>query len=722
MASYEVVNNIAIITCRNPPVNQLSYALRLGLFNGLESALSDPNVIAIVITADGKTFIAGADIKEFSNGMAFKRPLTEFIEALDNATKPVVAAIHGTALGGGFEVALATHYRIGTNRSFIGLPEVNIGILPGAGGTQRLPRLIGPLLAAEMITSGVHIGAQIAYKRGILDDIINIKSNDNLQTERKLLRQAAIQFALNICDKPFENRIISKRSCPKMDNMFYKQIEMMINKRSKGYLAPKLCLAAVRAAQESKTFSEGMKKERELFIKLLTNPQSRALQHIFFAQRQCRKIPGLNINNLAKPINSVGIIGCGTMGGGILMCFVEVGIPVIILETEKRFLDIGLNIIKSNWMRQVKKGKLSLLKYNKYISFEMIKPTLNYNDLSCVDIVIEAVFENLKIKQNVFKKLDKICKYDCILASNTSAIPIEQIAKVTNRPEKVIGTHFFAPANKMQLIENVRFNGGADNITCATVQNMAKLIKKKGVLVRSCPGFVGNRMYGKEGMEAGKLLLEGAMPIQIDGVCTDDIGCKMGIIQVWDLSGLDLGYRARKEKGITSKRYALSDILCENNRRGLKSGKGMYDYPHLPQSRQPVKSKFVENLIIKISNKYNIKRREISRKEIKERLFYPMINEGFNILNDGIAIRPSDIDVVLVFGYGFPAFRGGPMFWAENQIGLKKLYNTICKYYKKYPNDLYWKPSPLLKKCVEEKISLTKYWKKYKTHKKISKL
>ena len=399
------------------------------------------------------------------------------------------------------------------------------------------------------------------------------------------------------------------------------------------------------------------------------------------------------------------------------MCFIEKGIPVIVLETEQRFLDKGLNTIKSNWMRQVKKGKLSKKKYEKYISKSMLKPTLNYNDLRNVDIVIEAVFEKLSVKHDVFKKLDSVCKPECILASNTSFLPIEKIASVTSRPNKVIGTHFFAPANKMQLLENVRFDGGSDDITCATVQKMAKTIGKKGVLVKSCMGFVGNRMYRVEGIEAAKLLLEGCTPTQIDNVCYKDIGCAMGIMQVADLSGLDIGYKSRKDNGLLNKPsdYSPIDILVEKyGRLGLKVGKGYYDYPGLPKSRKPTKSQFVEDLIIKMSKERGIIRRKISKEEIIERLYYPFINEGFKILEEGIAIRPSDIDVVFVFGYGFPAYRGGPMHWAETQIGLKKLYKTLLKYYQRSNDSIkeHFKPSNLLKKCVESKMTLTKYLKK----------
>merc|ERR1712176_382271 len=343
-----------------------------------------------------------------------------------------------------------------------------------------------------------------------------------------------------------------------------------------------------------------------------------------------------------------------------------------------------------------------------------IQPTLSYNELSECDIVIEAVFENLRVKQEVFRKLDQVCKKECILASNTSFIPIEDIAKVTSRPNQVIGTHFFAPANKMQLLENVRFDGGADNVTCATVQKMAKRIGKKGVLVRSCQGFVGNRMYATEGLEAGRLLFEGATPSQIDDIIYNDIGCAMGIFAVSDLSGIDIGYESRKDNGMlkSPSDYNIGDILVEKyGRLGLKAGKGYYDYPNLPKSRKGVKSKFVEDLIVKMSAERGITRRNIPKQEIIERIFYPFINEGFKILEEGIAIRPSDIDVVFIFGYGFPAFRGGPMHWAEKDIGLKKLYKTLCRYYEKYPDRPWFRPSDLLKKCVDSKMSLTKYWK-----------
>jgi len=441
-------------------------------------------------------------------------------------------------------------------------------------------------------------------------------------------------------------------------------------------------------------------------------PQSRALQHVFFSQRQIAKVPGID-PKLAIDIKKVGIIGCGTMGGGILMCFVERGIPVVVVEPEQRFLDKGLGVVRANWTRQLKKGRLSKKKFEGFLA--LITPTLNYQDLSDVDIVIEAVFEKLSVKKEVFAKLDRVCKPSCILASNTSFIPIHKIAECTSRPHKVVGCHFFAPANKMQLLENVRFSGGCDESTQATVQRMAKRIGKKGVLVRSCPGFVGNRMFSIQSMEAGHMLYEGAMPWDIDHVMFHDVGCAMGIFQVGDLSGNDIGYKSRKDNGMLLKPedYRISDILVEKHGRlGMKVGRGYYDYPNLPRSRKGEKSKFVEELILAESKKKGIQRRNISKQEIVERIFYPFINEGFKVLEEGIAIRPSDIDIVFIFGYGFPAHKGGPMHWAETQLGLGNIYKALCKYSEAFPEREWLRPSPLLRKCVEGKTTLSKYWKK----------
>jgi len=712
MASYEVVNNVAVITCQNPPVNQLSYALRVGLFDGMERALADPKVVAVVIAAAGKTFIAGADIKEFSNGMAFKKPVTKFIEDLGTSPKPVVAAIHGTALGGGLEVALACHYRIGSSRCRVGFPEVLIGLLPGAGGTQRLPRVCGPMVAADMICSGKHVVAEVAMERRILDEVVHILPNHKLSMERLILRTRAIQFALEVADRDLTDRVLANRPCAKMDDFFYDQLSSMLSKSARGFVAPKLCLEAVRAAHASSSFEEGLKEERRLFSKLAMGPQSRALQHVFFSQRQIAKVPGID-PKLAIDIKKVGIIGCGTMGGGILMCFVERGIPVVVVEPEQRFLDKGLGVVRANWTRQLKKGRLSKKKFEGFLA--LITPTLNYQDLSDVDIVIEAVFEKLSVKKEVFAKLDRVCKPSCILASNTSFIPIHKIAECTSRPHKVVGCHFFAPANKMQLLENVRFSGGCDESTQATVQRMAKRIGKKGVLVRSCPGFVGNRMFSIQSMEAGHMLYEGAMPWDIDHVMFHDVGCAMGIFQVGDLSGNDIGYKSRKDNGMLLKPedYRISDILVEKHGRlGMKVGRGYYDYPNLPRSRKGEKSKFVEELILAESKKKGIQRRNISKQEIVERIFYPFINEGFKVLEEGIAIRPSDIDIVFIFGYGFPAHKGGPMHWAETQLGLGNIYKALCKYSEAFPEREWLRPSPLLRKCVEGKTTLSKYWKK----------
>jgi len=714
MADYEVVNNVAVITCQNPPVNQLSYKLRVGLFNGLEEALKDKNVKAIVIIGGGRTFPAGADVREFATGEAFKLNISEFINKCDASPKPLVAAIHGTALGGGLEIALACHYRIGTSSCKVGFPEVLIGLLPGAQGTQRLPRVTGSMIAAELICTGQQISADRAEKIKILDKVIHIEPNHPISSEQLILRHAAVRYAIEIADKPFENRVLSRKKVEPLNDFFYDQLRGMMAKRARGILAPELCLQSVKAAADSKTFQEGVKKENELFMKLAQNSQSQALQHIFFAQREISKIPGVD-SSLARNIKKVGIIGCGTMGGGILMNFVQVGIPVVILESQQSFLDRGLDIVKGNWTRQVKKGKLPQGKFEEY--WKLIKPTLNYADLKDVDIVIEAVFENLKIKKEVFEKLDSVCKKDCVLASNTSFLDITKIAAFTKRPQQVVGTHFFAPANQMLLLENIRHDKN-DATTLATIQQMAKVIKKHGVLVRTCEGFVGNRIFAVEGSEAHRLLLEGATPQQIDKVVFD-FGFPMGIFQVMDLSGLDVMYRHREDHGWLKNKelsptgaeyypFDISDeLVSEHNRLGLKVGKGFYDYEG---GRKAVASKQVNDLIIKFSEKKGIKRRTITNEEIVERCFYPMVNEGFKILEEGIAIRPSDIDVVLVFGYGFPAYKGGIMFWGD-LIGLSKIRDALNRYSQQYPNVPYFKPSSLLNKLADSKTSLAKHWK-----------
>jgi len=703
---------LGVITCQNPPVNQLSYALRVGILNGINESQKS-GCKATVIYGGGKTFPAGADIKEFSNGMAFKTPITDVIKGIESSKIPVVAAIHGTALGGGLEIALACHYRIGTSRCRVGVPEVQIGLLPGAGGTQRLPRVCGPMIAAEMCSSGQHLKANRAKEINILDEIIHIESNHKLSMEVLIIRQAGIQYALKIYNKPLLPRIVSKRKCPVMDEFFYTQISKMVKAKAKGFKAPLMNIEAVKQAGLAKTFEDGMKKERELFVKLATSTQAKCLQHFFFAQRMINKIPGIDMK-IANKIKKVGIIGCGTMGGGIVMCFIQANIPVIVLEIKQQYLDKGLSVVKKNWMNQVKRGRLSVKKVDQYMS--MIKGTTNYNDLSDCDIVIEAVFENLKIKEQVFKKLDDVCKPSCILASNTSYIPIEKIAAVTRRPNQVIGTHFFAPANKMLLLENVKHNK-CDNKTIATVQNMAKIIKKKGVLVGTCDGFVGNRMFRMEGIEALRLTMEGIKPKRIDDLLIK-FGYPMGIFQVLDLSGLDIGYRSREDKGYFKEGFKkpkyyveTPDILVRDyNRLGLKVGKGIYDYP---KGRKPVESKLVNELFnkeMKLKGKIN-RNDQISDDEIIARCLYPMINEGFKILEEGIAIRPSDIDVVLVFGYGFPPYRGGIMKYADT-IGIKKIRDTLNKFYNENNECDYFIPSNLLNIVADKNISLQKYWKK----------
>jgi 3-hydroxyacyl-CoA dehydrogenase len=717
MASYEVVNGVAVITCQNLPVNQLSYNLRVGLFDGLEKATADPKVRAIVIAADGKTFPAGADIKEFSTGMGFKKPITEFIPKCEACEKPVVASIHGTALGGGLEVALGCHYRIGSSRCKVGFPEVLIGLLPGAGGTQRLPRLIGPMNAAEMIVSGQHVRADRALRMGILDRVVKVLPNHGKSMERLIMRQAAIRFALEIADEPVAPRRISGMTAFDMNDFFYDFIRQGLKKKARGFMAPELNLQSVMASHREKDFAAGMKKERQLFSKLISGKQAPALQHLFFAQRQISKVPGVN-PALARDLQSVGVVGCGTMGGGIVMCFVEKGIPVVVLETKQDYLDRGLSVVQGNWARQVKRGKITKKTLEKYMS--LITPTLNYADFRDVDIVIEAVFENTEVKRTVFTALDKNTKPSCILASNTSFLDIGDIAKVTSRPHKVVGCHFFAPANQMQLLENVR-HASTDEETIATVQKMAVRIGKKGVLARVCPGFIGNRMFAVEGHEVRRLLMAGASPVDIDKAMYD-FGWAMGPVVVTDLSGLDIGYRRRDEQGYISNPasrpkdypYDLEDKLVQMGRLGMKTKKGFYDYP---KGRTPVPSKLVEKMLADEWAKRGVSAKTFDPKDIVACLMYPMVNEGFKILEEDVAIRPSDIDVTFVFGYGFPAYEGGVMYWGD-QVGLKNILEYMEKEHAKNPAIKHLEPSSLLKELVASKTTLAKYWKKKEASKK----
>ena len=683
VTTIEKDGNISIITLNSPPVNALSAPVREGLHKGISEARNDKETEAIVIICEGRTFIAGADISEF--GKEPKGPsLFEVQEFIEDSDKPVIAAIHGTALGGGLEVALTCHYRIAVPSAKCGLPEVNLGLLPGAGGTQRLPRVVGVEKALQMVTSGQHVPAKECLEMGLVDEISN---EDNL-------RQDSISFAKKIVS---ENRPLVKISemndkveAARGNENIFKDFRASIARKARGFLAPEYNIQCIEAAV-NKSFSEGIKVERKLFMELVTGTQSAAQRYAFFAQRQVAKIPDIEPDTEIKPFTSIGVIGAGTMGGGISMNFANVGIPVTIIEQSQERLDKGLGIIRKNYENTANKGRITFEDVEKRT--KLINGSTDINDLSNCDLIIEAVFENMDLKKDIFKTLDSIAKKGAILATNTSALDVNEIAAVTSRPEDVIGLHFFSPANVMRLLEIVRGEKTSKSVV-ATSMKMAKNIGKVAAVVGVCPGFVGNRILAQRQREANKLILEGAMPWEVDDALFN-FGFPMGPFAMSDLAGLDIGWDEDLSTGDT-----LRDKLCEAGRLGQKTGKGFYIYD---ENRNKSPDAEVEKLIIEFSEKHQIKRREISKEEILERCLYPMINEGFKILEEGMAIRASDIDIVWINGYGWPIYEGGPMFYGQ-LIGYEKILKWHKEMEEKFGPD--FTPSPYLEKVVNEKINL----------------
>jgi len=682
--SFSKEGNVGIISVNNPPVNALSQAVRAGLKAGVEKGLADPDVKAMIVWCEGRTFIAGADIREF--GKPPQPPaLADVVYFMEDSTKPLIAAIHGTALGGGLEVSLGCHFRIAAPTAKVGLPEVKLGLLPGAGGTQRLPRIAGVKAALDMIVSGNPITAQRALELGIIDEIA---AGD--------LKAAALAFAKRVLEekKPIRKvrELVAKVDGPTQFEDYAKSIA----RKQRGFMAPFHCIKAVQASVEL-PFDQGMKRERELFVELHDSTQSKAQRHVFFAEREVVRIPGLPDDLPTRDIKSVGILGAGTMGGGIAMCFVNAGIPVMLLDMKQEFIDKGMAIISKNYANTVAKGNLKQDVMDKRMS--LIKPTISYDDLKDVDLVIEAVFEDMAVKKEVFAKLDAICKPGAILASNTSYLNIDEIATATKRPQDVVGMHFFSPANVMRLLENVRGAKTADDVK-ATVMKVGKKIGKVPVMVGVCDGFVGNRMLAKRSRECGFMLEEGALPTQIDKVIFD-FGFPMGPYAMSDMAGLDVGWRNRKAKfaQLTKREQDnnLLDKICEMGRYGQKTGAGFYKYD---EKRNATPDPLIEELIINHSKERGLTRRVISDQEVLERAIYSMINEGAKILEEGVAARPLDIDVVWIYGYGFPVYLGGPMFYAD-QIGLKNIYDAMLKY-KELVGAEYWTPAPLLEKLAKE--------------------
>ena len=644
--------DVLIILSNNPPVNALGAAVRQGLVDAIAQAESDAGVKAVVIACEGQTFFAGADITEF--GKAPVMPwLPVVVDTIENCSKPVVAAIHGTALGGGLEIALACHYRVAVPSAKLGTPEVKLGLLPGAGGTQRLPRVAGVRQALEMCATGNPISAKAAFDCGLVDRLI----------EDELIPHA-VGYAVEVRDvRPLPKSSERQYKLNECDPSVFEQFRKENARRFRGFDAPLKNIEAVSVACKM-PYSEGVIEERKLFMELMSGTQARAQQYFFFAERKANKIEGLPENSLPRPVERVGVIGAGTMGGGISMNFLSAGIPVTIVEMGQEALDRGTGVMLRNYEASAKKGKLTAEQVGKAMG--LLNPTLDFKELADCDLIIEAVYENMEVKKEVFARLDKIAKPGAILASNTSYLDVNEIASSISRPGDVVGMHFFSPANVMKLLEVVRGGKTAPDVLLTAMQ-LGKKIRKVPVVAGVCHGFIGNRMLMPRQIEATKLLLEGATPEQVDRVHVE-FGMPMGPFQMADLAGVDIGWHrdpARVEN--------IRDALCAIDRWGQKKGAGFYDYD---ERRVPSPSPLVQQIIADFAKEQGVERREISDEEIVERTLYTMVNEGAKILEEGIAQRASDIDVVWVYGYGWPVYRGGPMFWADT-VGLKTIVEGL---------------------------------------------
>lgn len=685
-AEFQKHGAIAVITLNNPPVNGLGHATRSGIVDGINRALEDASITAIVLTGGGKAFSGGADIREFNTPKALQEPsLLTVIQVIEAANKPVVAAIHAVAMGGGLELALGCHYRAALPGAQIALPEIKLGLIPGAGGTQRLPRLLGLEMALNIILSGTPILSEKLAGTKLFDQMI---VGD--------LLQGALAFAASIA---------SVRPLPKVRDLKVKHVNPegylqfarnTVNAMAKNYPAPSKCVEAV-AASVSKKFDDGMTFEREQFMALLLTTESKALRHAFLGERAASKISDVPADTPQREIKSAAVIGAGTMGGGITMNFVNAGIPVKMLEMKQEALDKGIATIRKNYENSMKKGKLTQEKVDQNMA--LITGTLSYEDIGQADIVVEAVFEDMGVKETVFTKLDSVMKQGAILASNTSTLDVDKIAAFTKRPQDVIGTHFFSPANVMKLLEIVRGAKTGKDVL-ATTMALAKKIKKTGVVSGVCDGFIGNRMIEQYSRQAGFLLEEGCLPEQVDKAI-EKMGFAMGPFRMGDLAGNDIGWYIRKRRYLEKPEVTYSktaDLLCEKGRYGQKTGAGWYDYK--AGDRKAYASKEVDDMIIAHSAELGIERRKISDQEIVERLIYSLVNEGAHILEEGIAMRASDIDMVYLTGYGFPLYRGGPMFYADT-VGLSNVVMAMQHYAKGRHGDA-WKPAPLLARLAAE--------------------
>ncbi len=673
--------DIARITIANPPVNALSHAVRSGLLAEIEAAAADPAIAAVIVRCDGRTFVAGADITEFDRP-AQEPVLSSVLAAIDATAKPVVAAIHGTALGGGLELALACHWRVALPTARVGLPEVKLGIIPGGGGTQRLPRAIGVEKALEMITTGEMIGAEAALAAGIID---RLAAGDLDAAALAFVREKLAQGGPLPRLRDRDDRVAPGRG----QSGPFDAARAAMARKARGRTAPEYAIQAVQAAAEL-PFDEGMALERKLVTELKASAQSRAQRHIFFAERDANKVPGVSRDTPVAPIRQAAVVGAGTMGGGIAMCFTSAGIPVTLIETAQAALDRGMATIRRNYEATARRGGLPPDAVETRMA--LIRPSLELADIATADLVVEAVFEDTAVKKAVFAALDHHARPGAILATNTSTLDVDAIAAATARPESVVGLHFFSPANVMKLLEIVR-GARTDAGVIATSLALAKRIGKVPVVVGVCDGFVGNRMLRARGRQAERLVMEGALPQQIDRVL-HDFGFPMGPYAMADLAGLDIGWRIRREKGLAS---PVADRLCELGRFGQKTGAGWYRYEG--GDRTPVPDPAVEAIILDECSKAGIVRRDVADAEILDRLLLPMVNEGARILEEGMALRPGDIDIVWVYGYGWPIHEGGPMHWAD-AAGLPAIRDRMAALARDHGED--FRPAPLVERLVAE--------------------
>jgi 3-hydroxyacyl-CoA dehydrogenase len=682
--------DVAIITINNPPVNALSPGVPQGISEAVGQIGKDDSVRAAVLIGGGRTFVAGADIKEFGKLASGKSPrgagLLPLLLQIEDCRKPIVMAIHGTAFGGGLELAMAGHYRVAAPGAQVGQPEVKLGIIPGAAGTQRLPRLVGVTKAVEMCAEGNPVKVEDAAKLGIIDRII----------EGDLL-SGAIRFAREVAGRPAPKtrERDGNLGTPEQSAPIFAAAREAVRKKQRGMMAPLAAIDAVEAATKM-SFAEGCLEEQRLFVECLQSDQSKALIHVFFGEREVAKIPDVPKETPTIPVANVAVVGAGTMGGGIAMVFANAGIPVLLKESDQAALDRGLANIQKNYANSVKRGRFTQQFVDERM--KLISPTLQYDGFEKADMVVEAVFEGMALKKQIFAELDRVCKAGAVLASNTSTLSIDEIASTTSRPEFVIGTHFFSPANVMRLLEIVRGQKTSKPVI-ATCMQLSKKIGKVGVLVGNCRGFVGNRMFGPYVRESVFLVEEGASVEAVDKVLTD-FGMAMGPLAVGDLAGLDVGWRVRKEYRHLEKpgvRQAMAgDRLCEMGRYGQKTGAGWYKYD---ENRRATPDPEVAALVRRWAAEAGIAQRQISADEIVDRCLYALVNEGARILDEGYALRAVDIDIIYLNGYGFPAYRGGPMWFADT-VGLKKVYDRICEFYRQHGS--LWEPAPLLQQLAEQ--------------------